>query len=100
MEFSMFPLGRGESVGAEVSEIIAMIRNSGHDYQLTAMGSIIETAHLGDALALVERAYEILDRAGCPRAYACLKLDIRQGHNRRLTAKIDSVEARIGKVER
>ncbi len=62
------------------------------------MGTIIETAELGDALALVERAYQLLERQGCRRVYSSLKLDIRQGKDQRLAQKIRSVEEKIGTV--
>ncbi len=96
LEFSMFPTDQGESVSEQVSQVIAMIRDSGVDYQLTPMGTIIETAELGDALALVERAYQLLERQGCRRVYSSLKLDIRQGKDQRLAQKIRSVEEKIG----
>ena len=99
IELSMFPLGQGESVGEEVSRIIDMIRGSGHAYKLTAMGTIIETSNLTDALALVERAYSVLENAGCQRVYACVKLDIRKGESLRMKQKIDSVVDRIGNVD-
>ncbi|KRT55072.1 MTH1187 family thiamine-binding protein [endosymbiont of Ridgeia piscesae] len=98
LEFSMFPTDQGESVSAQVSQVIAMIRDSGVDYQLTPMGTIIETAELSDALALVERAYQLLERQGCRRVYSSLKLDIRQGKDQRLAQKIRSVEEKIGTV--
>ena len=98
LEFSIFPTGRGESVSFEVSEVIRMIRDSGHDYQLTAMGTLIETDDLHDALALVEQAYAVLQAQGCQRVYSSIKLDIRPGKTGRIHRKIASVEARIGQT--
>jgi len=98
LEFSMFPTDQGESVSAYVSPVIAMIRDSGVSYRLTPMGTVIETATLGEALALVARAYEILEAAGCKRVYSALKLDIRKGREQRLEGKIASVRGRIGEV--
>ena len=100
IEFSMFPLGHGESVSEEVSLIIDMIRGSGHAYKLTPMGTIIETSTLEDALVLVERAYSVLENAGCQRVYASIKLDIRKGKSERMEQKIGSVMDRIGNVDR
>lgn len=98
LEFAMFPTDQGESVGAYVSQIIQMIRDSGSDYQLTPMGTIIETDTLPEALALVEAAYRILEQAGCARVYSSLKLDIRQGGGNRMQGKLDSVREKIGNV--
>ena len=100
LEFSMFPTDRGESVSAEVSEIIRLIRKSGFDYRLTAMGTLVETEHISDALHLVEMAYRTLEDQGCRRVYANLKLDIRTGTENRLSEKIASIEAKIGTVSK
>lgn len=98
LEFSMFPTDKGESVSAYVSEIVAIIRGSGLPYQLTPMGTIVETEKVEQALALVKEACECLERQGCNRIYSSLKLDIRKGKGGRLKGKVASVEKKIGQV--
>jgi uncharacterized protein (TIGR00106 family) len=98
LEFAMFPTDQGESVSPYVSQVIKLIRDSGATYQLTPMGTIIETDDLLHALSLVQAAYNVLDRAGCNRVYSSLKLDIRKGKGNRLQAKVDSVRNQIGEV--
>ncbi|MES9904358.1 MAG: MTH1187 family thiamine-binding protein [Sedimenticola sp.] len=98
LEFAMFPTDKGESVSPYVSEVIRLIRDSGADYQLTAMGTLIETETLEQAMALVQQAYSQLDAAGCNRVYSSLKLDIRKGKSGRLKGKPASVEEKIGAV--
>ena len=98
LEFSMFPTDKGESVSEYVSQVIKMIRDSGMSYQLTPMGTIVETENLVQALGLVEVAYETLDQAGCNRIYSSLKLDIRKGKSGRLQGKLKSVQDKIGEV--
>jgi uncharacterized protein (TIGR00106 family) len=98
LEFSMFPTDKGESVSAFVSEVIKMIDQSGVSYRLTAMGTIIETNTMPEALAVVQKAYEILDAQGCNRIYSSLKFDISKCTEDRLTQKILSVEEKIGAV--
>jgi uncharacterized protein (TIGR00106 family) len=100
LEFSMFPTDKGESVSAFVSQVIKMIDQSGVSYRLTAMGTIIETNTMPEALAVVQKAYDILDAQGCNRIYSSLKFDIRKGKENRLTQKIQSVEEKIGTVNR
>ena len=99
LEFAMFPTDKGESVSAYVSQIIAMIRDSGMDYQLTPMGTIVETEELDQATDLVNKAYAVLDQAGCSRVYASLKLDIRKGQSGRINAKVNSIQNKIGRVD-
>ena len=98
MEFSIFPTDKGESLSPYVSQVIGMIRDSGVDYQLTPMGTVIETADLGEALAIVERAAQLLGEAECRRIYSSIKLDIRDDKAGRLQQKVRSVEDKIGKI--
>lgn len=99
LELSMFPLDKGESVSPYVSEVIKVIRDSNVDYQLAPMGTIIETDDIGQALALVEKAYGVLDSLGCNRVYSVVKFDVRKGGTRnRLSQKIRSITDKIGQV--
>jgi uncharacterized protein (TIGR00106 family) len=95
VDLSMFPVNAGEHLSVHVAPIVAMIAASGHAYQLTAMGTLVETEHLDEALALVSRAHALLAESGCERVYATVKLDIRPGPPGRLAAKTASVEARL-----
>jgi len=97
LEFSLFPLDQGESVGKQVSQIVKLIRESEVNYQLTAMGTLIETENLEQALNLVQRCADLLQEDGCQRLYATLKLDIRKGSGR-LESKLRSIEQHIGEV--
>jgi uncharacterized protein (TIGR00106 family) len=100
MEMSMFPTDKSESKSKEVAEVIRIVRDSGANYQLTAMATIIETNTLKEALELVEKCYSKLEELGCNRIYATLKFDIRKGHENRLKTKIESVEKHIGEVSK
>ena len=94
LEFSMFPTsadGReGSSVSKQVSKVIDAIDKSGVAYQLTPMGTVVETDTMKEALAVIELAYEQLQ--DCERVYSSLKLDIRKNTENRLKTKIESVE--------
>jgi len=95
LEFSVFPVGEGTSLSRYVSEVLRVVDRAGHPYQLTAMGTIVETASLADALAVLERACASLDSLGCERVYLSSKLDIRKGKLGRLQRKVEAVEARL-----
>ncbi len=97
-EFSIFPIGKGESVSTYVSPVIELVRESGFPYRLTAMGTIFETEAVADALELVDKAHKLLVQAGCDRIYATVKLDIRKGRSERLISKVESVKSHIGDV--
>ena len=97
LEFAMFPTDKGESVSSYVSQVIEMIRESGVNYQLTPMGTIIETQTMPQALAIVQQAYDVLE-PHCDRVYSSLKFDIRKGREACMKQKIASIEQKIGAV--
>ena len=95
----MFPTDQGESVSKYVSRVVKVVHESGLDYQLTPMGTIVEAESLGEVLDLVKKGYESLE-SDCDRVYSSLKLDIRKKGSGRLQAKIRSVEDKIGPVKK
>jgi len=99
LEYAMFPTDKGGSVSEYVSKVIEMIRNSGVSYKLTPMGTVIETETLDEALEIVKKSYGILEKDS-DRVYSNIKLDIRKGRKDCMTGKIDSIEAKIGKVNK
>ena len=96
LDLGIFPMNQGASVGAFVAPVVAMIRASGHPYQLGAMGTLVETEDLESALALIGRAHQVLAAQGCRRVYATAKLDMRDGPLGRLEAKVARVSALLG----
>ncbi|MFP4025170.1 MAG: MTH1187 family thiamine-binding protein [Thiohalospira sp.] len=98
LEFAMFPTDKGDSVSQYVSKVIQMIKESGVSYKLTAMGTIIETETIDEALEIVNKSYKVLEPYS-NRVYSSIKLDIRKEKSRRIEAKIKSIESKIGKVD-
>ena len=99
LEFSMFPTSdecrEGASVSKQVSKVIDAIDKSGVTYQLTPMGTVIETETMKEALSIIELAYEQLQ--DCERVYSSLKFDIRKNSKNRLKTKIASVEKTLNR---
>lgn len=98
MQFAMFPTDKGASASPYVSCVIAMIRESGFPYQLSAMGTIIETDTMEEAQSVVTKAYSLLQK-DCSRVYCTVTFDIRDGTVGRMQQKVASIEAKIGKVK-
>ena len=96
LEFSMFPTDRGESKSAFVARVLDVIDKSGETYQLTPMGTILETKTIEDALKVVADCYNVL-QPDCNRVSSFLKFDIRKGHDSRLHSKISAVEEKLGR---
>ena len=95
LEFSMSPLGKGESVGKYVSRSLKIIDQSGVDYRLNPMGTVLE-GEWDEVIGVVRQCYEQM-RRDCNRISCTMKIDYRKGKNGRLSGKISSVEKRLKK---
>ncbi|MEA1987007.1 MAG: MTH1187 family thiamine-binding protein [Candidatus Marinimicrobia bacterium] len=93
-EFAMFPTDKGESVSKFVSKIIDMIDKSGVNYQLTSMGTIVETKSMDDALEIINKSYKILEPFS-ERIYSTVTFDIRKSKIGRIHGKIDSIKKKL-----
>lgn len=94
MNFAMFPTDKGASVSAYVAKIIKLISGLGYEYRLTAMGTIVETPTLEQALEVVNLSYSLL-ASDCDRVYVTINLDIRKGDLGRIEGKIKSVQDKL-----
>ncbi len=95
LEFTMSPLGKGESVSAYVARILDIVDRSGVPYQLTPMGTILE-GEWPDVMAVVTACFEAL-RADCDRVSVQVRIDYRKGPAGRLRSKVETVERRLGR---
>jgi uncharacterized protein (TIGR00106 family) len=95
LEFSMAPLEKGASVGGYVARSLKIIDESGLDYRLHAMGTILE-GEIDDVLGVLKKCLEAM-AADCERITCTVKLDYRRGYSGRLNAKVASVEQKLGR---
>ncbi len=90
-EFSIFPVGKGESLSPYVARITKIVRKSGIRNQLTSMGTVIE-GEWDDVFGVIRSCTRALER-DCRRIALNIKVDIRKGRKSRLDYKVDKVEA-------
>ena len=95
LEFSISPLNRGESVSQYVARSLEIIDASGLDYELHAMGTIVE-GEIDQVLDVMKRCLTAMS-TDCDRITCTAKLDYRRGHQGRLKSKVASVEAKLGR---
>ncbi|HTK88262.1 MAG TPA: MTH1187 family thiamine-binding protein [Nitrospiraceae bacterium] len=93
LEFSMSPMGKGESVGKYVSRSLDIIDKSGVDYRLNPMGTVLE-GEWDDVMDVVRQCYQRMSK-DCNRVSCTIKIDYRKGHKDRLLGKAASVEKRL-----
>ena len=90
LEFSMSPLGKGESVSKYVSRSLDIIDKSGVPYRLNPMGTVLE-GEWEEVFFVVRKCYERMSK-DCNRISCSIKVDYRKGHSGRLVSKVASVE--------
>ena len=93
LEFSMSPLGKGESVGKYVSRSLDIIDKSGVDYRLNPMGTVLE-GDWDDVFTVVRQCFDRM-RSDCNRISCTIKVDYQKGHSGRLSSKVSSVEKHL-----
>lgn len=95
LEFSMTPLGNGDSVSAQVARILDVIDRSGVPYRLTPMGTILE-GEWEQVMGVVTSCFELL-KTDCPRISVQMKVDYRAGSKSRMDAKTERVQEILGR---
>jgi uncharacterized protein (TIGR00106 family) len=95
VEFSVVPIGMGESVSQYVAECIKIVEDSGLSYKLNPMGTVVEGEY-DEVMALVKRCHTKITEM-CPRVITTIKIDDRKGAKGAIDKKIQSVERKLGK---
>jgi uncharacterized protein (TIGR00106 family) len=93
IDFSMFPLDKGESVSPYVARVLKVIRASGLPHKLGPMGTSLE-GEWSQVMAVVALCFEELSK-DCDRVYFAIKGDYRKKGKDRITAKVESVEEKL-----
>lgn len=94
LDFSITPLGKGESVSPYVARCLEIVAASGLDYRFHAMGTTLE-GELDEVLAVVRRCFHAL-QTDCNRISCSMKIDYRKGPGGRLQSKVQKVQSLTG----
>ena len=95
LEFSMSPMDKGESVSDYVSRSLKIVSESGIDYRLNPMGTVLE-GEWEEVMDVVKKCYETMSY-DCKRITCSVKIDYRKGKKGRLESKMATVEKKLGK---
>ena len=93
IDFSMFPLDKGESVSPYVARLVRVIRESGLPHKLGPMGTSIE-GEWHQVMAAVAHCFEELSK-DCDRVYFAIKGDYRKKGEERIKTKVESVKKKL-----
>jgi len=95
LEFSIYPVDKGESLSEHVAKSLDIIDKSGVKYQLTPMGTVLE-GEWDEVMAVVTECYEEM-RKYSNRIACSIKIDYRKGREDGLTEKVESVQQKVGR---
>ena len=95
LEFSMFPLDKGESLSQYVARSIDIIDRSGLAYQTHAMGTVLE-GEIDQVLDVVRRCYEAM-AADCNRIECSIKIDSARAVRAVCNPRSPVVEEKLGR---
>lgn len=93
VEFSIFPLDKGESLSPYVARALKLIQDSGLSFELNPMGTCVE-GEWQEVMALVNRCFQALEK-DCNRINLSLKADYRKGPTGRMKSKVASVREKL-----
>ena len=93
INFSIFPLDKGESLSNYVARAIKIIDDSGLPYELTSMGTSIE-GEWAEVMSVVDKCFQAFEK-DCNRVYLALKADYRKGPGGRIKGKVESVKRKL-----
>jgi uncharacterized protein (TIGR00106 family) len=95
-EFSVFPIDKGaEGLSKYVAESMELIEASGLDYEVHAMGTLVE-GPADEIFALIRKCHDNMLRHG-DRVITNIKIDDRKDAKNRIKGKVRSVEEKLGR---
>jgi uncharacterized protein (TIGR00106 family) len=95
LEFSLFPLDKGESVSPYVARSLDIIDKSGLEYRCNAMGTLLE-GEFDEVMGVVKQCFQAM-AADCHRIECSIKLDYQKDRLNGLQSKVASVERKLGR---
>lgn len=97
-ELTITPLGAGEDIAVAVAHVVEVVADSGLDYQVTALGTLVE-GEADEVWALVRRCHE-LARAENDRVLTAIRIDDSDDAHHELTNDVEKVESILGRALR
>jgi uncharacterized protein (TIGR00106 family) len=94
-QFSIVPLGKSKGLSENVASIIEMVEESGLDYRLTPMATVVE-GEFEVVMALIMDCHK-LARKSSSRVITTITIDDHEGAEGRISGKVQDVEKKLGR---
>jgi uncharacterized protein (TIGR00106 family) len=98
VEFSIVPLGKGESLSGDIARVIRIVEKSGLPYKINPMGTVVE-GKWDEVMELLKKCHRAVLKDGM-RVVTSIKIDDRKGKKNRIDVKVKSVEQKLRKTLR
>ncbi len=95
VNFSIVPIGEGNSLSSQVAEVLKIVDESGINYKLHSMGTILE----GDWYEILKLRKKCHERTleDSDSVLTTITIDDRKGKSGRIVGKVQSVERKLGR---
>ena len=95
-ELSIIPIGTSKtSLSDYVAAAVNAIDKNGISYELTGMGTLLESEDLGLLFNAIKEAHEAVFKIGAERDSTSIKIDDRRDSNRTIADKVSSVKKKL-----
>jgi uncharacterized protein (TIGR00106 family) len=93
--FSVVPIDKGNSLSSQVAEVLKIVDESGINYKLHSMGTILE-GDWDEILGLIKKCHE-RTLEDSDRVLTTITIDDHKGKSGRIVGKVQSVERKLGR---
>ncbi|MCA1796297.1 MAG: MTH1187 family thiamine-binding protein [Desulfuromonadaceae bacterium] len=100
VQISCTPLGEGSGgISKFVAGCLTLVKESGLEYQLTPMGTIVE-GDMDEIFALLRKMHESPFNAGAQRVSTLIKIDDRRDKEHTMQGKLNSVQTHLDSAQK
>ena len=90
-QLSVYPIGEGTSLGRFVKKGVAVIEQSGYNYEIGGMSTTVETPDLNELFELIKQVHQAHVEEGARRIIIDLKVDDRRDKTATIKSKKEAV---------
>ena len=95
-ELTIIPIGTsGTSLSNYIAAAVAALDSTGIKYELTGMGTLLESNDLEKIFIAIKSAHEAVFSVGADRVATNIKIDERRDLDRTMEDKISSVKSKL-----
>lgn len=92
-EVTTYPIGMGISLSPYVKRAIAVLEESGLEYEIGPMGTTMEADTVEEILDIIGKMHQAIGDAGCRRISTAVRIDDRRDRDRTMMDKVAAVMA-------